>query len=60
VYVEQALGDAGRATTCPTSGCGRVLVDRLIDRDGWRAHLNWSEPKGTCPGCGNKTPGRWE
>lgn len=52
VYVERALGAAGRATRCP--GCDGVVVERGI----------WSTERvgladGACPSCGAAIAGRW-
>jgi pyruvate formate lyase activating enzyme len=53
VYVERALGAAGRATCCPR--CGHQVVSRGI----------WSTAQvalvsGCCPECGSPIPGVWE
>ncbi|WP_250287145.1 radical SAM protein [Frankia sp. CiP1_Cm_nod2] len=52
VYVERALGDAGRQTRCPT--CDTVLVRRGI----WET-LESAVTHGRCPHCGQPVPGRW-
>ncbi|GAA1392565.1 AmmeMemoRadiSam system radical SAM enzyme [Kitasatospora putterlickiae] len=52
VYVERALGEAGRSTACPD--CGTVLVRRGV----WRT-LEHRIADGACPGCGAVVPGRW-
>ena len=53
VYVERALGVAGRRTDCPS--CGTTLVTRGI----WETQSN-SITKGYCPGCARQVPGRWQ
>lgn len=52
VYVERALGPAGRNTTCPS--CGLTLVERGI----WATVQNVIAD-GRCPRCGCEIPGRW-
>lgn len=52
VYVERALGEAGRATWCPS--CGRVVVRRGV----WSLLENRLEA-GRCPDCGTGIEGRW-
>lgn len=52
VYVERALGQAGRNTIC--CDCGMTLIDRGI----WRMVHN-SIKDGRCPQCGSSIPGRW-
>jgi pyruvate formate lyase activating enzyme len=54
VYVERALGEAGRRTSCPN--CNRVLIDRDI----WNTRHNALTSKGLCPDCYAPVPGRWE
>jgi pyruvate formate lyase activating enzyme len=52
VYVERALGAAGRRTNCPI--CGTFLIERGI----WettQVQLN----TGRCPACAHRIPGRW-
>jgi pyruvate formate lyase activating enzyme len=52
IYVERALGAAGRATTCPA--CGLHVVERGV----WnteRIELN----DGRCGNCCSRIPGRW-
>lgn len=52
VYVERALGPAGRATRCP--GCG----DTVVTRDLWAlGELRLRD--GACAGCGTMLEGRW-
>jgi pyruvate formate lyase activating enzyme len=51
VYVERALGEAGRNTSCPQ--CGAQLVRRGI----WQADTFIRG--GRCPSCSLKIPGRW-
>lgn len=53
VYVERALGDAGRATYCP--GCGTEVITRQI----WGLAVNRLRANGGCPGCGTLIEGRW-
>lgn len=52
VYVERALGPAGRNTVCPE--CDRLLIERDI----WAMVHNDVED-GRCPRCGFSIPGRW-
>jgi pyruvate formate lyase activating enzyme len=52
VYVERALGAAGRRTACAT--CAAVLVDREIWSLGASNIVN-----GCCPSCGGRVPGVW-
>jgi pyruvate formate lyase activating enzyme len=52
VYVERALGEAGRTTRCPE--CDRTLVERGI----WTMVHNHIKD-GQCPRCGLLIPGRW-
>jgi pyruvate formate lyase activating enzyme len=52
VYVERALGDAGRRTCCP--GCGAAL----IERGRWRLNDNRLHGDG-CPACGRPLAGVW-
>ncbi len=52
VYVERALGAAGRETRCPV--CEMSLVQRGI----WET-LESVVTHGTCPHCGQPIPGRW-
>ena len=52
VYVERALGSAGRDTLCPRCGT------RLVDRDVWRMVHNGIRG-GRCPECGFSIAGRW-
>ncbi|MDT3398738.1 hypothetical protein RKE29_19155 [Streptomyces sp. B1866] len=52
VYVERALGPAGRDTRCPR--CGLALVRRGI----WETLEN-AVAAGACPSCGTPVPGRW-
>ncbi|MBO0819813.1 MAG: radical SAM protein [Nocardiopsaceae bacterium] len=52
VYVERALGPAGRNTGCPS--CGLTLVERGI----WTMVRN-AITDGRCPRCGLEIPGRW-
>lgn len=53
VYVERALGEPGRSTSCPT--CGIELITRGV----WSTVHN-SLREGMCPECGWVIPGRWE
>jgi pyruvate formate lyase activating enzyme len=53
VYVERALGPAGRNTVCP--GCRTLLVDRGI----WET-LGQALVDGRCPRCAEPVAGRWE
>ena len=53
VYVERALGPAGRRTTCPECAV------TLIDRDIWSLGEN-TLASGSCPACGRPIPGVWE
>lgn len=53
VYVERALGDAGRTTWCP--GCGSAVVER----EPW-AVRSVGLRGGACPRCGGRVPGRWD
>jgi pyruvate formate lyase activating enzyme len=52
VYVERALGPAGRRTLCPD--CGISLIGRGI----WETMEN-TIAGGRCPHCGRPIPGRW-
>jgi pyruvate formate lyase activating enzyme len=52
VYVERALGPAGRATRCPDCST------ELITRDVWGPVRN-GLVDGACPGCGTRPAGRW-
>lgn len=52
VYVERALGAAGRATRCPR--CDAVVVERGV----WSTMDN-RLIGGCCPGCGRRVEGRW-
>jgi pyruvate formate lyase activating enzyme len=52
VYVERALGSAGRTTFCP--GCG----DPVISRGVWSTEDN-RLLQGTCPTCATTVDGRW-
>ena len=52
IYVERALGEAGRATRCPT--CQAVVVTREI----WSLGENRLDA-GRCPDCGTGLEGRW-
>ncbi|WP_405923581.1 radical SAM protein [Streptomyces sp. NBC_00035] len=52
VYVERALGEDGRTTTCPA--CGGVLVRRGL----WETLAN-EVVSGECPGCAHPVPGCW-
>lgn len=52
VYVERALGGAGRETRCP--GCDAVLISRGI----WETLEN-SVTVGACAHCALPIPGRW-
>lgn len=52
VYVERALGPAGRRTACPS--CGEVL----IERDVWALAAS-SLRDGACPTCRTPVPGIW-
>jgi pyruvate formate lyase activating enzyme len=52
VYVERALGAAGRRTCCPA--CGTVLVERGI----WTTVTD-TIISGRCPQCAHQVPGRW-
>jgi pyruvate formate lyase activating enzyme len=52
VYVERALGEAGRDTFCP--GCGARVVRRGI----WSLSDN-GLVRGACPDCGRALAGRW-
>lgn len=52
VYVERALGPAGRNTRCPA--CDTTLVERGI----WQT-LEVRIVNGRCSGCGEPIPGRW-
>jgi pyruvate formate lyase activating enzyme len=53
VYVERALGEAGRATRCP--GCDATAVTRDI----WQAGQVLLDD-GACRGCGEQIPGVWK
>jgi pyruvate formate lyase activating enzyme len=52
VYVERALGAAGRATCCPACG------DTVIERDVW-ALREMRLRDGACGRCGTQIKGRW-
>jgi pyruvate formate lyase activating enzyme len=52
VYVERALGPAGRRTDCP--GCGAAQ----IERDVWSVRENLLKD-GACASCGRTLPGVW-
>lgn len=52
VYVERALGAAGRRTICPS--CAATLVERDI----WALAAN-KLVDGACPRCGERVPGIW-
>lgn len=52
VYVERALGPAGRRTVCP--GCAATVIDRDI----WALGED-SLVSGSCPACGRHVPGLW-
>lgn len=52
VYVERALGDAGRVTRCPS--CGAAVVSRGV----WSLTENRLRD-GCCPECGHGVAGRW-
>ncbi|MDG6101429.1 radical SAM protein [Dactylosporangium aurantiacum] len=52
IYVERALGDAGRATRCPS--CAATVVRRGI----WSLEENLLD-NGRCPGCATVLEGRW-
>lgn len=52
VYVERALGEEGRTTSCPR--CAAVLIVRGV----WSAVQNFVAA-GRCPGCGDQIQGRW-
>jgi pyruvate formate lyase activating enzyme len=52
VYVERALGDAGRRTDCPA--CGTALVHR----DVWRLRET-TMAENRCPACDAAVPGVW-
>jgi pyruvate formate lyase activating enzyme len=52
VYVERALGPAGRTTWCP--GCGAAVVER----DVWAVAANRIRGS-ACPDCGTRLEGRW-
>jgi pyruvate formate lyase activating enzyme len=52
VYVERALGKAGRTTRCPSCGCS------LVERDIWVTTACRLEG-GACPSCATPIPGRW-
>ena len=52
VYVERALGEAGRATTCPA--CGGTVISREV----WSLREN-RLAAGRCPDCGTGIEGRW-
>ncbi|GAA3250445.1 AmmeMemoRadiSam system radical SAM enzyme [Dactylosporangium siamense] len=52
VYVERALGPAGRDTACP--GCG----DTVVRRELW-GPVHSTLIDGSCPDCRTVLPGRW-
>ncbi len=52
VYVERALGQAGRTTYCPS--CGEAAIVRGL----WRTETN-RLVDGACPGCTQAIDGRW-
>jgi pyruvate formate lyase activating enzyme len=52
VYVERALGPAGRATYCPV--CGVEVVTRGV----WSTEYNRLRG-GACPACAASVGGRW-
>lgn len=52
VYVERAIGPAGRRTRCPH--CDQVLIERGI----WET-LDNALADGRCPRCAQQIPGRW-
>jgi pyruvate formate lyase activating enzyme len=52
VYVERALGTAGRSTYCP--GCGAELINRGV----WST-VRVTLTAGACPMCQLPIPGRW-
>ena len=52
VYVERALGAAGRRTDCPR--CGTCVIERDI----WTLRKSILSG-GACPGCGLAIPGTW-
>ncbi|MEV8032344.1 radical SAM protein [Streptomyces sp. NPDC002742] len=52
IYVERALGAAGRATSCPK--CDGLVVER----DLWKLTANRLRD-GACPDCGTRVEGRW-
>lgn len=52
VYVERALGEAGRRTDCPS--CGATVVTRGV----WRTETN-RLTGGACPSCATPVAGRW-
>jgi pyruvate formate lyase activating enzyme len=52
IYVERALGDAGRDTRCPA--CGGLVVSRGV----WSLRENRLDA-GHCPDCGASIEGRW-
>ena len=52
MYVERALGAAGRTTRCP--GCDMALIEREI----WKLSTN-RLLGGACPGCDTRVEGRW-
>jgi pyruvate formate lyase activating enzyme len=52
VYVERALGEAGRATRCPS--CDACVVSREV----WSLAESRLE-NGCCPDCGTGLEGRW-
>lgn len=52
VYVERALGPAGRRTNCPV--CASTLVERGV----WET-LEYGISGGRCPRCAQEIPGRW-
>jgi pyruvate formate lyase activating enzyme len=53
VYVERALGEAGRQTRCPK--CQSIVIHRGL----WALERNLLAG-GRCPGCATPISGRWE
>lgn len=53
VYVERALGDEGRNTSC--AGCGQTVIRRGV----WSLAEN-ALIHGKCPHCSRTIPGRWD